>query len=434
MLHAQPPDSTARTLVSGADRAPVGQLGSSVVAFMRKAGFETGYGTQEAGYVDRIVVPGSAFAALDRTPELLIDALSDFRDVLGSAGRFPPAAMPPLLHRACTVRAYAADVREAGHAGVLRNLAAEDLPARALSDLVTALRAMGAERYAVIAGALRPWLNGPGLNGPGLNGHGLNGRGKAPDLARLDHAFTLLDRRAPLLLALARWVAARPEVSVVDDAACTDTVQRLCEGNRDRLRRAMELRLAGVTEVLSDDMRLGIGLACGRLSRPELVLSLGRESARPAAGRGGTLCRVQGLFGARMAALAPGWGMALSRVVEDVQGRVTPFARPTIDVSEPEIRAAAALIRRLKVAAALCCLTDRVGRDGSLVPTVLIDGPVARADRLNLVMLEGDAVFVLEAGPEGARLSRMGEEERAVTVARARLDAFAQCYAAWSRP
>jgi hypothetical protein len=168
------------------------------------------------GSFTTVIVPRSAFEAA-REPQQahnLVQAVAKFVHTMMGQGLYTRDELLPKATHAFLAGYYLSQVNHGGHREFIHNNFVNiDL---SLSDLRAALAAIGTEPYRSIAERLIAWCGE--RRDPVTHKIDLSNRGQSDFLGDLDREFTAADKASPLNNLLAGWIAAWPELRVVDDA------------------------------------------------------------------------------------------------------------------------------------------------------------------------------------------------------------------------
>ncbi|GAB4517800.1 MAG: hypothetical protein Tsb0019_17680 [Roseibium sp.] len=193
-----------------------------------------------------IVMRSSAGAKPDAHGEFyLIEAVSSFAEKLADNGCYLWSEIPTLAVRVHCLFDYLGQVENGGHSLLVgnridpspvdaRQLAGGPDPiapldmAEKLRHAAKALKACGAQAHLEIVTDLQRWLEDiPQL---AKRQTGFQG-GRAAGLQMLDRRFRALQKTDPVEPRLARWLASRPEIEIVEDADYKQAVRRLVTKN-----------------------------------------------------------------------------------------------------------------------------------------------------------------------------------------------------------
>jgi hypothetical protein len=217
------------------------------------------------GSFTTVIVPRSAFEAA-REPQQahnLVQAVAKFVHTMMGQGLYTRDELLPKATHAFLAGYYLSQVNHGGHREFIHNNFVNiDL---SLSDLRAALAAIGTEPYRSIAERLIAWCGE--RRDPVTHKIDLSNRGQSDFLGDLDREFTAADKASPLNNLLAGWIAAWPELRVVDDADYPEALRLSVTMNPLRSLRQQWRSVRRLQFQTTDRFQVAVGLACLKMQR-----------------------------------------------------------------------------------------------------------------------------------------------------------------------
>ncbi len=333
-----------------------------------------------------IIVPKSAFDAWPEDPNPLVNAVVDYVNTLSNQGLYKRKEIHAVARQAFNCDYYLAQVLNGGHAQFVGNSGV--LIEENWGDVSAALKTMHAKDYMLLAHAGRKWV----LENPELAKQqtGFEG-GIDPALAKLDKPFYLLNTKSPLRPKIAEWLAMHPDLKVVADDALGQEMQNIIDTNAMLPHRKAIITCAGVTGQLTDPLRVGTAMCCGRISPLDFLVQIGNGTYRPVEGDMKMAFMVSTLSGSCYATPVEGHGVTLYECVqhdnahlpknkfdaslEDIQAyRPNEVGRQLSHVSQDEILSAIDLAKRFQAGDAIHLLATQLRQKDVSSLTILNAG------------------------------------------------------------
>jgi len=209
--------------------------------------------------VSRIIVSASAFAALDKDPWKLVQAVVDYVNFMLEQARFTRDELPAAAIQLYHTDYYLAQVNNGGHAQFVGN-AGQNL-SFILDDVDQGLLHAQAAQHHSIFNQMAFWVRAnvkEATQQTGFEG------GIAPELAALDRPFFEVDKDVPLTVRLAHWVAQLPSLKVVPDDQVRNVMTQQIALNPYIKKRQTQGMIAHLNHQLTNKMMLGFGMAGAR--------------------------------------------------------------------------------------------------------------------------------------------------------------------------
>jgi hypothetical protein len=379
------------------------------------------------GSFTTVIVPRSAFEAA-RDPQQahnLVQAVAKFVHTMMGQGLYTRDELLPKATHAFLAGYYLSQVNHGGHREFIHNNFVNiDL---SLSDLRAALAAIGTEPYRSIAERLIAWCGE--RRDPVTHKIDLSNRGQSDFLGDLDREFTAADKASPLNNLLAGWIAAWPELRVVDDADYPEALRLSVTMNPLRALRQQWRSVRRLQFQTTDRFQVAVGLACLKMQRVEIRQDIGPGFGVEIDGRNETGFTVRTHTGQiRLCVVKPDYAAAYEYVPPDIpevpKGHTDPKAflaavreSWTKDIIPPRAGAelsrvsglmiddAVSLAKAHRAGLAIDLLLRRAGIETAGAEAVAMKiTPNASGDRVGWMLKAADQPYVAETAPEGAVL------------------------------
>ena len=328
-----------------------------------------------------------------RASQAVVEFANDWMTTV--CGTFEEA--PPVLEALYYASYYVGQVRNGGHSLFLSNTAAH-LP-RVIGSALRGLAAMGArELHSVLAdcAALVARLAPEEL---------AERRVGDPALEALDTRFFAADERAAYDVAAARWIAAWPELEMVEADAYAARIEALGRANPRRAARLRHRDFVGLREQLADRLQLSAGVVCGEAREVKLELGswdwteigdgqrIQTFALRTSAGERRLVCDEAG-----------------AALIEYAPGGRKPHCFGHADAAR--IAQVGQAAERLRIVAAADLLLSRIGFPLDAQITPWIGGDASGRFDLWMVAARDKPALTLIADAAGASLSPMADGAR----------------------
>lgn len=202
------------------------------------------------------MVPQSAMDKLPSDPYPMVQSIVDFTNHLTQVGRFNRTEIPTAAMQAYHCDFFLAQVLNGGHAQFVGNSGA--LLGPILDDVVAGLQAMGAQDYLTSVQVMVDWIAANPEEASlqtGFTG------GIAPELKALDAPFFEMNRAQPLQRHIADWIAAQPNLKVIDDMSLPTALSAMMQMNPEYETRDTALEILTLEQMFNDPLRMGLGMA-----------------------------------------------------------------------------------------------------------------------------------------------------------------------------
>src|SRR5262245_29858609 len=380
-----------------------------------------------------VIVPRSAVdrAADPEKAHDLVQAVIDFVNAMTGEGLYSRSEIPEKALQVYHADYYLAQVNNGGHSQFIHN-GHKNLD-YILADARAGLFGMNAQAHLFLLERMAAWI----AENPGEAGQqtGFDG-GRAMTLDQLDALFYRADRAAPMIAQSARWIAAWPELSVVEDAACREALRQAGSMNPLREPRLLARSVASLARQMTEWFHVGVGLACANAPVTEVKLKIGGGAVEKLEGRNETAFVVRTNAALRYCVITKTHAAAYERVEHDnppmpkfgdaegmVQamrdGRLARYKPPTVGRKLSHVPAetierviAAAEVHRAPVA--LDLLLRRAGietKDASVAPLSAEPCRPAGIVVKWLVAAGGHPLFAVSR-PEGSLLLRAADNQQ----------------------
>jgi hypothetical protein len=216
---------------------------------------------------NKVIVRRAAVAA-NADPYDLVGGVVQFVFAMQSDGLYSRSELPAKALQAYDADFYLAQINNGGHSQFIHNCH-DDLSV-VVANARAGLIAMGAQGHISTLEAMTAWIAenpGEASDQTGFDG------GRASFLDELDRQFYEADKAAPMVEASARWIAAWPELSVVEDAAYDHAIVQLASANPHREAREVWTSVKSIRTQTDELFYVGVGLACAQAG--EMKLGMG---------------------------------------------------------------------------------------------------------------------------------------------------------------
>ncbi|TIP10291.1 DUF4375 domain-containing protein [Mesorhizobium sp.] len=217
-----------------------------------------------------IVVRRSAVEAAMDEPFELVFAVEMFIQTMTSEGVYHYSEISPKAMQVYHADLYSAEVKNGGHSQFIHN-AGQEIDA-IIASARAGLASMGAKEQLATLEKMSVWVAEHPDEAAGQTG--FEG-GRDDFLDTLDDAFYDADEAEPMQRLTAHWIASWPDLKIVDDDDYDDAIHQLVMANPQRAGRLLHRSVTKLARQMIGWRAVGVGLACARLSPPEVKLAFG---------------------------------------------------------------------------------------------------------------------------------------------------------------
>ncbi|MBE1283525.1 MAG: DUF4375 domain-containing protein [Rhodobacteraceae bacterium] len=382
--------------------------------------------------LERVVVPASVVDRCVEDPAALVQAVVNYVNFMINTGRFNRTELPPGAIQAYHCDYYLAQVNNGGHAQFVGNCGGN--LSFTLPDIVDGLTAMKAKEHLKLAKKMARWVKknpDEAEEQTGFEG------GIAPELAALDAPFFELEKDHSITLMNARWIATWEHLEVVEDAKFEAVLNSSADMNPHKQTREAAAQVAQIAVCLSDPLRLGLGMAAGRIRPAEAMTWIGGGSYREVEGEEQLAWSLGTTEGDRFAVVDDDFGVRMYGCIRGDNPHLKDFRGPQdldkvslddvmayqpdqvgarlSEVPIDELLAAKDLAERLNAASMIAAMLDRVDSSAKFsMATLAHAGPNASGeDYLWVIVLLNDgrdAYSAIVTADQGILYSEPGQK------------------------
>ncbi|MBZ9917289.1 DUF4375 domain-containing protein [Mesorhizobium sp. B1-1-4] len=354
------------------------------------------------------------------SPSELVFAVEIFIQTMTYEGLYRYPEISPRAMQVSHANSYSAEVKNGGHSQFIYN-GAEETNAM-ITNARVGLAASGASGQLATLEKMSSWI----AEHPDEAAEQTGFEGGCDDfLDALDGEFYHADEAAPMQGFLARWIVSWPDLQIVEDDDYSDVIHGLVMANPQREARLLHRSISKLVRQMIGWRDVGAGLACAKVSPPEVRLGFGMARMLDVGGE------MQMVFQLRTSAKEPRLCVATEThadIYEYIAAEDPPVIRPgenSLGAIAPrvgnrlghaegsEIKMVVELAEQYHAPAAVDLLLRKAGFDptdaivsaNSIVQTA--EGVV-----VNWVVLASDRAFLLLSSWNGSVLLRGKDNEK----------------------
>lgn len=380
--------------------------------------------------VPLIVVPRSKIEQAGEKPFQLVVAVMQFTVNMISKGLYRDSEINPKAMQVFHADWYSSEVKNGGHSQFIHNADEEIYPM--IANAKAALIACGAEGQLATLEKMSAWVArhpDKAAKQTGFEG------GRDDFLDTLDDAFYEADEAVVMEDLLARWITSWPDLQIVDDDDYDDAIDQLVLANPQREGRLLHESVGELVRQMFSQREVGAGLACAKISPPEIKLAFGMARILDVEGEKQLVFQLRtSSKELRLCAKTK----ASVAVYEHIAPEDPPIVRPSENslganpprigvrlghAEGPEINAVIELAEQFHAPVAVDLLLRKAGFDpvgavvsaNSIVQTA--EGPL-----VNWVVTASDRAFLFLSSPNGGLLLRGKDDEKLAEATMSELD------------
>ncbi|QND65555.1 DMP19 family protein [Mesorhizobium loti] len=380
--------------------------------------------------VPLVVVSRSKAEEVGEEPFDLVFAVMQFATTMVSKGLYRYPEINPKAMQVYHAHWYSSEIKNGGHSQFIHN-AGQEIDAM-IANARAGLTASGAKGQLATLEKMSAWVAehpDKAAEQTGFEG------GRDDFLDTLDDAFYDADKAVPMDNLLARWIASWPDLQIVDDDDYDDAINQLATANPQREGRLLHKSVGDLVGQMLGRRDVGAGLACAKISPPEIKLAFGMARVLTVDGQKQMVSQLRTSSKELRLCVATETHVAVYEQIapEDppvVRSGENPFGAnaPRVGIrlgraEDSEISTVIELVERYHAPVAVDLLLRKVGFDpaeaavsaNSVVQTA--EGPI-----VNWVVLAPGQAFLFVSSPSGSVLLRGIDDKKLAEATMSELD------------